>query len=57
MNKSKVYCDVCGHKPAVLIDHFEKHLTFPRKINICLGCHLAVHKPPFSKPADFLKRF
>ena len=44
--KSKIFCDFCGSKPAVLIGHFEKHLAIPRKINVCQGCHLTIHNMP-----------
>ena len=39
-------CEFCNKKEAVFINHFEKHLNKPRKINICRGCHAKLHLPP-----------
>ena len=42
-------CEFCGSNRAVLANHFEKDLVTPRKINICNGCHLALHNLPLGE--------
>jgi len=44
--RESVLCELCGEKLAVLTNHEEYHLAIPRKINLCMGCHLRIHVLP-----------
>lgn len=40
--EKEIMCDFCDN-PATMVNHEEKHLKEPRKINVCNSCHSRIH--------------